>query len=534
VVTPSEARNVGAGAPVLTGGSLFAGDFRIIRQLSSGGMGTVYLAEQASTGKERALKVMHPQLIADAPLRERFEREARIVSLIESDHVVQVIGAGVDAASASPWLAMELLEGEELEAFMARQGKISPAELFEIFRQLCHALGAAHSVGVVHRDLKPENIFVTVALDVEMSTRVKVLDFGIAKVLADAGHSTATLGTPLWMAPEQTDPRANIRASADVWSLGLLAFWMLTGKMFWACVHHPMVSMQAMMRELLFEPIPKASVRAAELGCADDLPPGFDEWFELCVCREPEERLADAHAALAGLRAALPQVSAAPIPFDFSQRVAARTMRPLVTGRLTQPGDPAPLTPLLSGIAAKRRVPVSALFGGLGLLIVLVSAAALATGYVRVGAPSPVSGPSDAPAPVVVPVVPPISVVSASPDELIDSSQVPIEVVPSASAGPRTSVRAKKGAFSVGAAHESMRQATLNAKAHCGHREGPRVISATVFFRPDNGGAQSVSVNPAQAATATALCVSMLLGNARVAPFEGKFPVSATTTVGID
>src|SRR5262245_64294146 len=101
-------------------------------------MGAVYIAEQVSTGKPRALKLMHPQLVANPKLRERFEQEARVGSLIQSDHVVQVIGAGVDQGGI-PWLAMELLEGEDLGAYVRRRGHITPPELCEVFRQLCHA-----------------------------------------------------------------------------------------------------------------------------------------------------------------------------------------------------------------------------------------------------------------------------------------------------------------------------------------------------------------------------------------------------------
>src|SRR5690349_7792817 len=95
-------------------GTILGGDYRIQRPLSAGGMGSVYVVEQITTGKLRALKLMHRELVADVKLRERFEQEARVGSLIPSDHIVQVIGAGVDAASGMPWLAMELLEGEDL------------------------------------------------------------------------------------------------------------------------------------------------------------------------------------------------------------------------------------------------------------------------------------------------------------------------------------------------------------------------------------------------------------------------------------
>src|SRR5450432_1296253 len=106
----------------LTPGTVFAGDYRVIQPLSEGGMGAVYVAEQISTGKHRALKLMLPQLVADPSLRRRFEQEARIASLIESEHVVEVVGAGVDAGTGLPWLAMELLNGEDLSKCVRRRG----------------------------------------------------------------------------------------------------------------------------------------------------------------------------------------------------------------------------------------------------------------------------------------------------------------------------------------------------------------------------------------------------------------------------
>src|SRR5687768_6980609 len=98
-------------------GTLFAQDFRIERELGHGGMGVVYVATQLSTGRERALKLMNPELVRDETMRRRFEQEARVGSRIKSEHVVQVIAAGIDAATGLPWLAMELLEGTDLESY---------------------------------------------------------------------------------------------------------------------------------------------------------------------------------------------------------------------------------------------------------------------------------------------------------------------------------------------------------------------------------------------------------------------------------
>ena len=284
-------------------GTVFAGDFRIVRALSAGGMGAVYAAEQVSTGKPRALKVMLPALVSDPALRKRFEQEARIGSLIESEHVVEVVGAGIDGGTGLPWLAMELLQGEDLDKLVSTRGALPIPDVLVLFEQLCHAVGAAHRVGVVHRDLKPENIFLAQAHRAGASYMVKVLDFGIAKIVAEAStKQTAAMGSPIWMAPEQAD-QSPITPSTDVWALGLIAFFLLTGRPFWKSACDDSATIPMVLKEVLFEPIVPASMRTAELGRS--LPPGFDAWFARCVARDAHTRFPDATQAGAALAAVL-------------------------------------------------------------------------------------------------------------------------------------------------------------------------------------------------------------------------------------
>ncbi|MBI5481278.1 MAG: serine/threonine protein kinase [Deltaproteobacteria bacterium] len=288
--------------PGLQADTIVGGDFRVVRSLGSGGMGAVYVAEQLSTGSLRALKILHRDLAADDAELQRFLGEARLASRIPSDHVVQVVGAGRDADGA-PWLAMELLEGESLAARMRRDGRLAPGAVQEVFAQLCHALGAAHAAGIVHRDIKPENVFLAVPRREGPRFTLKVLDFGIAKLVAQVRRTaTVPVGTPLWMAPEQSEVSPAIGPPTDVWALGLLAFLLLTGKSYWLSGHSAQAGVSAFLRELLYEPLPAASARAAALHCADALPAGFDSWFERCVCREVAGRFADATAARAARR----------------------------------------------------------------------------------------------------------------------------------------------------------------------------------------------------------------------------------------
>jgi serine/threonine protein kinase/formylglycine-generating enzyme required for sulfatase activity len=284
-------------------GARFAGEFEVLRPLGEGGMGAVYVVRQISTGVERALKIMHPQLVDDDKLRQRFLQEAKIGAQIESDHVVAVVGAGVDGGTGIPWIAMELLKGETLAAAVRRRGPRSAAEVREMFGQLCHALGAAHALGIVHRDLKPENVFLAVPKREGVPYVVKVLDFGIAKLVAEAHTQaqTGALGTPLWMAPEQTEIGKSISPATDVWSLGLLAFWLLTGRPYWLAGADQQASAMALLREVCFGPLDFASARAERLGFAGRLPTGFDVWFSRCLDRDPTARFRDAREVRAAL-----------------------------------------------------------------------------------------------------------------------------------------------------------------------------------------------------------------------------------------
>ena len=296
----------------LAPGALFARDYKVERALASGGMGAVYVVEQLSTGVRRALKIMRGELVADDKSRQRFDQEARLGALIASEHIVKVIQAGVDEASATPWLCMELLVGEDLATALARRDRMTHAETAALFEQACHALELAHRIPIVHRDLKPENLFLSQPLGPGVPFSVKILDLGIAKLIQEsqgATAPTASLGTPLWMAPEQTDPNGEVSPATDVWALGLIAFRVLTGRHFWRAANaaHPTLTM--VLAEVLSAEIPSATERAAELGARDALPAGFDAWFARCVVRPQASRFAHAGAARDAL---LPLLGAAP------------------------------------------------------------------------------------------------------------------------------------------------------------------------------------------------------------------------------
>ena len=329
-------------------GVVFANDYRVVKHLSEGGMGAVYVVHQLSTGRARALKLMHAEFVANADLRRRFEQEAQIGARIDSEHVVEVQAAGIDVPTGLPFLVMELLEGEDLARFVAR-GAPAARVVVDVFEQLSHAMCAAHVAGIVHRDLKPENIFIGHPRRVGVAFTLKVLDFGIAKLLAEGQtKNTAAFGSPMWLAPEQTE-RSPVTPAADVWALGLIAFYLLTGRSFWKSAEAIDVTATQLLREILFEPLPPASVRAREMGIRP-LPPSFDAWFGQCVAREPTARFPSATEMHAALGDALAERAAPSLPLPLAATalslgsVQMAPTAPMV-GSVVSSGSPANVVP---------------------------------------------------------------------------------------------------------------------------------------------------------------------------------------------
>ncbi len=286
-------------------GAVVGSDYMIVRPLRRGTMGALYVAEQLSTSQHRALKVLRREYIGDDTLFKRFEREAQMAAKIPSEHVTQIIASGVDDRLEAPWIAMELLEGQNLSDHVTESGPMPKLVVRQILEQICHALAAAHKLGIVHRDLKPANVFLSDARRIGAQKMVKVLDFGVARIIAEnLTLSAEPLGTPNWMSPEQARGEP-ITTATDVWALGLIAFYMLTGRYFWRAAQVQGAPETAVLKEIAYDPVPIASMRALELGAGERIPPGFNEWFAQSVARSPHERFVNAGAAYAALSAAL-------------------------------------------------------------------------------------------------------------------------------------------------------------------------------------------------------------------------------------
>ncbi|WP_438003999.1 protein kinase [Sorangium sp. So ce321] len=307
----------------LAEGAVFAGRYRLGRVIGVGGMGAVYEAVHLETNRRRALKLMHPTLFESPNLRERFQREAKIAADVESEFIVEVFDAGIDEQTRMPFLVMELLRGEDLDHRIERLGRLSALEVVTYLHQAALALDRTHKAAIVHRDLKPENIFLTQREDGQ--PRVKILDFGIAKLVAEtssAGRATHGVGTPIYMAPEQFDGAA-LSSATDVYALGMVAYTLLVGASYWVKEEKTGNLLAILAAASRGKPEP-ASARAAASGVA--LAPAFDAWFDRATAMRPDARFQVATHAVRALAEALevaPPPSAARPP-DWMAELATR------------------------------------------------------------------------------------------------------------------------------------------------------------------------------------------------------------------
>ncbi|MDI1450532.1 serine/threonine-protein kinase [Polyangium sp. 6x1] len=356
---------------MLVTGTLFHDRYRVVRSIKSGGMGAVFEVHDEPTNRRRALKVMHPAVLENSVMRGRFAQEATVTGGIESEHLVQVLDAGVDTATQLPFLVMELLVGEELGGMVKRRGPLPEAEAVLYLSQVALALDKTHAANIVHRDLKPENLFVTTRDDGRHC--VKILDFGVAKVAVATtlAHTTAVVGTPLYMAPEQIHGDGGIRASADIYSLAHVAYTLLVGEAYWRPELLQLPSVYALFGKIIAGELPEApATRAARRGV--QLPAGFDEWFRKVGARDPRERPERATTAIGQLadlfRVPLSVPPSAPIlplselppPSQAGRRISQRPPMSIPTprssrDRLRDDPTPPPSAPAPNSQKARSR-----------------------------------------------------------------------------------------------------------------------------------------------------------------------------------
>jgi serine/threonine protein kinase len=322
-------------------GDILAGKYRVERVIGRGAMGIVVKAEALGYDEVLAVKFLVPEALAQEATVERFFREARATARLTSEHVARVHDVGF-LDSGAPYMAMEYLEGTDLGALLKRRGALPAYEAALYVRQACEAIAEAHAAGIVHRDLKPANLFLTYRLD--GSPCVKVLDFGISKLLfptedgRDLTLSNAVLGSPSYMSPEQIRSARTVDPSTDVWSLGVVLYQLVTGRLpFQAPNATDLIT--AVLKEA--PAAPSASRRG--------LPLALDGVVLRCLEKDPRAR----YASVAALSAALLPF-AAPSSLGSS---AAASSRP--------------------GLAPPRRPGLRHVVAAAAVLVVLALAAAL-------------------------------------------------------------------------------------------------------------------------------------------------------------
>jgi serine/threonine-protein kinase len=214
-------------------GEMIAGKYRVGGLLGRGAMGVVVAAENVESGESVAVKLMLPEVAGNREAIGRFTREARAAGEIKSEHTVRVSDVGM-LDSGQGYMVMERLEGQDLRAMLDQRGRLPLEEAAGYLMQALEALAQAHAAGIIHRDLKPGNLFLAKRAD--GTSVLKVLDFGISKVISGAlpsdplTHTSALLGTPMYMSPEQMKAAKNLDARSDIWALGVILYELLAGQ----------------------------------------------------------------------------------------------------------------------------------------------------------------------------------------------------------------------------------------------------------------------------------------------------------------
>ncbi|MEZ4222245.1 MAG: protein kinase [Polyangiaceae bacterium] len=331
--------------------------YRVLEPLAQGGMGEVYRAEHVETGRIVALKVIRE--LGDGPedrevWLERFRREARVIGKLDTPHVVQVLDAGRDTERELPFIAMELLSGQDLKELLGEKGTLEPHLALRLVGQACRGLASAHAAGVVHRDIKPGNIFV--ARRADGSLVVKVLDFGIAKVTEDTVGEDLTktgnhLGTPRYMSPEQAQGLKNVDARTDVWALGIVLYRCLAGGTPFDDISAP----GQLIVAISTRDAPSLLARAPNVSDA------LHRLVHKALSRRPRDRFADAQEMLAAIEAIVgsdltvhPHDLAAAEPTPAPEREAVTVIEPLLApaeSSIAASSAPAPVPK----VSSKRR-----------------------------------------------------------------------------------------------------------------------------------------------------------------------------------
>lgn len=346
-------------------GHVVGGRYRLVRPLATGGMGSIWVARHVELDVDVAVKFVTSDKGADERAQKRFRREARTAARLTSEHIVRVHDFGVDAET--PYLVMELLRGEDLFEHLETHGRLPPARVATLLRQITRGLEVAHDAGVVHRDLKPSNLFIACTGKDGADEIVKILDFGVAReraVQPEADQTSSVgilLGSPPYMSPEQARAGA-VDHRTDLWALGAIAFEMLTGQRLFAGGN-----LADTVAKICSDPIPRASSVEPGLGSR------FDEFFRRALERDRDGRFQSASE----LCAAFETAAGLPSQTETPKAAAARGRD---TETLSIRLEGATLEPVQGNAetaSGRTRARLGWLAAGLGAAIVLATAVAL-------------------------------------------------------------------------------------------------------------------------------------------------------------
>ncbi len=349
----------------LSPGTFVTDNLRLVELLGEGGMGCVWVADHLTLRTKVAVKFIAAELIAQSPeLVPRFTREATAAAQIKSPHVVQTFDHGV-MTDGSPYIVMELLEGEDLGQKLDREKKMPLAHVEIVISQVAKALNKAHAAGIIHRDIKPDNIFL-VSHDDDEEPFVKVLDFGVAKHTAAQSHSIVTatgamVGTPAYMSPEQILTGKSVDVRSDIWSMGVVAYHALIGD----------IPFEGETLGALCVSISKAAVTPPS-AVDPSIPASVDAWMARALARQPEDRFQSAKELAESFRAAIRgEPVALPPSLQVDDVSTASTEPP------PQQAQAAAYEPMLTGdLKIPRRSPATLIAAAIAGLLALLSVVA--------------------------------------------------------------------------------------------------------------------------------------------------------------